>query len=206
MSVIMKKNEYGSTAGKYGRNDCEYCDGKNIKREHMGAHLFKFHKDKLKENFAAYLKMPNWNQPFIDTSRKLYTFCFVCHKCHSTSCSMASKPAIKHMEGKCSFENQYFKLKEFCEDTKPVEQSPDIIIIPVSDTPTYKTHISNNECSIHAAEIATLKKEIAKIKDEMINFFKDNYPKISINEIPPVCTDCVDWRVAYNKLEDTLSL
>ena len=192
----MQKNTYGTVSGKYGRVNCDYCDGKAIKREHMGNHLYKFHKDKLKENFDAYLNMPNWNQPFVNTKTKLYTFCFVCHQCHSTTGNLPSKPAIKHMTGKCCYENQYNRLKALFEDDK----SPaDVITIPVVVTPTYKTHISNHdECPIHAEEISNLKKEIAKIKNEMIEFIKNYSPKLTIKEIPEACGDCKEWGDAFS--------
>lgn len=188
----MKKNEYGSANGRYGRTDCSYCDGKDIKRDNMGNHLMKFHKDKLNENFSAYINMPNWNQPFVNVHSKTYSLCFVCGVCHGTTCKSASKPAIKHMTGKCSYENQYKKLKEFC------ESKSSNVIVPVIVAPTQETHTGIQDvCPTHAEEISNLKAEIAKIKEEIINFMKNNIPVLP-HEIPEVCTDCKEWGDAYS--------
>jgi hypothetical protein len=198
MSDIMKMTEYN----RYGYVDCSYCDGKDIKRDNIGKHLMKFHKDKLKDNFTAYLNNPNWNQPFVNTNNKLYTFCFVCNLCHLTASNKPSKPAIKHMTGNCSYENQYNQLKLFLEDKKPEElSSPDIISIPIIVTPTYKTHISNNsDNSIYEKQYSNIMAEIAKLKQEIIEL---RTPTMLIREIPEVCTDCKEWGEAFsNKAQE----
>lgn len=189
--VLMNKSGYGSSNGRYGRVDCAYCDSKDIKREHIGNHLYKCHKDKLRENFASYLNTPDWNQPFVNTTNKTYSYCFVCHQCHSTTNGSASKPAIKHMTGNCSYENQYNQLKVLFGNS-----SPDIITIPVPVTPTYKTHISNNaDNSIYEEKLSLIMAEMAELKKQISELRK---PANIVQEISEVCTDCKEWGDAFS--------
>lgn len=195
----MDKRAYGSGTGKYGLTDCKYCDKKDIKREIIGNHLYKCHKDKLKENFGAYLNMPPTNQPLVAIHSKIYTFCFACNLCHNTTANnKPSMPAINHMKCKCSYEEQMAGLKSLFEDDKKDDKSPDdVITIPVVVTPTYKTHISNNpDNSIYEEKLSIIMAEMAKLKEEIAELRKSK--NVIVQEIPEACGDCKEWGDAFS--------
>lgn len=192
-------HQYGTTGtAKYGVTDCNYCSKKGIRIESMGSHLYKCHRADLIKNFQAYIKIPNWNQPLVNTTNKSYTFCFCCNKYYLTVAKGApSKAAFKHAE-KCTIPMQIAALKELMHEPQPLDSDEDVITLPNQPKSPKNIIINPHECPEHSAQIAELRAEIQKMKNDILEFMKNHTaPRVLVNEIQESCTECKEWSTAY---------
>ena len=202
-------HEYGTTGvSKYGLVDCHHCDKKNIKIEIMGNHLLKCHTSELVKNFQAYSKIPNYEKPLVNTTDKTYSFCFACKKYYKTNADgVPSKCAIKHMNT-CPMVVQIAALKNFLISSlkEPLSEEEDVITLPKEPKSPKNIIINPHECPVHSAEIAQLRAEIQKIKNDLLEFMKHNSPPpLLIQELPEACGDCKEWGSAYSNKENEIA-